>query len=107
MRRLAMTFRGILRSKAVSKLETWLKDLAFDGVTEDLRRLHRLPIQLNSNGAGVGIVSTDAALAMYIDFDAIRALLESLGTQLMGGAACRHRTRSRRLRAPVHQIETP
>lgn len=59
--------------------------LAFDDVTEDLRRLHRLPIQLNTNGAGVGIVSADTGLTMYIDFDAIRALLESMGTSSWEG----------------------
>jgi hypothetical protein len=53
--------------------------LTFDDMTEDLRRLHRLPIRLNSNGQGVGIVSTDTALAVHIDFDAIRPLLESMG----------------------------
>jgi hypothetical protein len=53
--------------------------LAFDDVTEDLHRLHRLPIEVKSNGAGVDLASAAPELNQDIDFDAICTLLESTG----------------------------
>lgn len=79
-------------------------ELGFDDATEDLRRLHRLPIQLNSNGVGAGILSTDTALATYIDFETIRALLASMGTSSWVGRTWRKECKEAR---ESHRLEDP
>ncbi len=58
--------------------------LAFDDVTEDLRQLHRLPITLKSEGAGVVVQSKDAALGDF-NFEALREFLQSRGAPSWSG----------------------
>ena len=58
--------------------------LVFDDVTEDLRRLHCLPIILKAEGAGVVLQSADVAGADF-DFEALGDFLRASGTPAWSG----------------------
>jgi hypothetical protein len=61
------------------------KALAFDDVTDELRQLHRLPIALEAEGAGVVLQSKDAASAGDFDFAALAEFLRATGAPSWSG----------------------
>ena len=78
--------------------------LAFDDVTDELRQLHRLPITLEAEGAGVVLQSNDSESAGDFDFAALAEFLGH-GRAVVERTFRRCRTGPRRLCAPLHAME--
>jgi hypothetical protein len=72
--------------------------LAFDDVTETIRRLHREAITLKSDGAGIAVVG-GSTMGSDLDFDALREFLLALCAPTWSGASPTSNPTLTRLRA--------
>jgi hypothetical protein len=59
--------------------------LAFDDVTNELRRLHRQPIGLKLRGTSVTLESAELPISADLDFDALSDFLQSTGAASWSG----------------------